>query len=62
LPASVARFLWRANRCARRIGDDFSMASAVRPAELADLLSIARGHATVVELGTGTAWSAIALA
>jgi predicted O-methyltransferase YrrM len=62
LPARVARFAWRANRYAHRIGDDFSLASAVRPAELAELLSIARGRATVVELGTGTAWSAIALA
>jgi predicted O-methyltransferase YrrM len=62
LPARVARFLWRANRYARRSGDDFSLASAVRPVELAQLLSLARGRTTVVELGTGTAWSAIALA
>jgi predicted O-methyltransferase YrrM len=62
LPASVARFVWRANRHARHIGDDFSLASAARPAELAELLSLARGRAIVVELGTGTAWSAIALA
>jgi len=62
LPARVARFAWRANGCARGIGDDFSLTSAVRPAELAELLSIARGRGAVVELGTGTAWSAIALA
>jgi predicted O-methyltransferase YrrM len=62
LPPTVARFTWRANRYARAIGDDFSLASAARPAELAELLSIARGREAVVELGTGTAWSAIALA
>ena len=62
MPARVARFAWRANGRARGIGDDFSLASAVRPAELAELLSIARGRGAVVELGTGTAWSAIALA
>jgi hypothetical protein len=62
LPARVARFAWRANRYARGIGDDFSLTSAVRPVELADLLSIAGGREAVVELGTGTAWSTIALA
>src|SRR5439155_2279247 len=62
LPARVGRFAWRANRYARGIGDDFSLMSAVRPAELAELLSIARAREAVVELGTGTAWSAIALA
>lgn len=62
LPARVARFAWRANGYARGIRDDFSLTSAVRPAELAELLSIARGREAVVELGTGTAWTAIALA
>jgi predicted O-methyltransferase YrrM len=58
----VARFYWRAHRCARRIGDRFSLASAARPAELAELLALAHDRRAVVELGTGTAWSAIALA
>jgi predicted O-methyltransferase YrrM len=62
LPAPVARFCWRARRHARRAGDRFSLDSAARPAELAELLSLARDRTTVVELGTGTAWSAIALA
>jgi predicted O-methyltransferase YrrM len=62
LPARVARFCWRARRHARRTGDRFSLDSAARPADLADLLALARGRTTVVELGTGTAWSAIALA
>jgi predicted O-methyltransferase YrrM len=62
LPARVARFLWSAHRHARRDGDRFSLVSPVRPAELAELLALARGRTMVVELGTGTAWSAIALA
>jgi predicted O-methyltransferase YrrM len=40
----------------------FSLASAIRPAELGRLLALARGRERVVELGTGTGWSAIALA
>lgn len=62
LPWCVARFYWRARRHARRRGDRFSVASAARPGELAQLLALADGRHAVVELGTGTAWSAIALA
>jgi predicted O-methyltransferase YrrM len=62
LPPRVARFIWRAHRHARAAGDEFSLASAARPAELAELLALASGRRTVVELGTGTAWSAAALA
>lgn len=62
LPWRVARFYWRARRHALRSGDDFSLASAARPHELAELLALARGRRDVVELGTGTAWSALALA
>lgn len=62
LPARVARFWWRARRHARRAEDRFSLDSAARPAELAELLARARDRTSVVELGTGTAWSAIALA
>ena len=62
LPWRVARFYWRAHRHARRNGDRFSLDSAARPSELAELLALARGRTNVVELGTGTAWSAIALA
>ncbi|HEV7528191.1 MAG TPA: class I SAM-dependent methyltransferase [Solirubrobacteraceae bacterium] len=62
LPWRVARFYWRARRHAMRSRDDFSLASAARPAELAQLLALARERTSVVELGTGTAWSAIALA
>ncbi len=62
LPLPVGRFFWRAYRHAHRSGDRFSLASAARPAELAELLALAYGRRSVVELGTGTAWSAIALA
>jgi predicted O-methyltransferase YrrM len=62
LPRRVRRFWWHARRCARRTGDHFSLHSAARPAELAQLLVLARGRTEVVELGTGTAWSAISLA
>lgn len=62
LPARVALFWWRARRHARRSDDRFSLDSAARPAELAELLARARGCTAVVELGTGTGWSTIALA
>jgi predicted O-methyltransferase YrrM len=62
LPARVALFCWRARRHARRVGDRFSLDSAARPLELTELLTLARDRTAVVELGTGTAWSAIALA
>lgn len=58
----MALFFVRARWRARRSGDRFSLESAARPAELRDLLALARGRRTVVELGTGTAWSALALA
>ncbi len=62
LPPPIARFYWRAWRAALHDDDRFSIASAARPAELRQLLALARGRRVVVELGTGTAWSAIALA
>jgi predicted O-methyltransferase YrrM len=62
LPPRVAWFLWRARRHAVRSGDQFSLASAARPVQLAALLDLARGRDRVVELGTGSGWSAIALA
>jgi predicted O-methyltransferase YrrM len=62
LPRHVARFYWRAWQHALRDDDRFSLASAARPIELAELLELAHGRRAVVELGTGTAWSAIALA
>jgi predicted O-methyltransferase YrrM len=62
LPGRVANYWWRAYRHARRTADHFSLQSAARPAELAHLLVLARGRTAVVELGTGTGWTAISLA
>jgi predicted O-methyltransferase YrrM len=62
LPARVAWFQWRAHRLARRLDDSFSLASATRPPDLATLLELAAGRSRVVELGTATGWTSIALA
>jgi predicted O-methyltransferase YrrM len=62
LPPRVASFHWRARRVAARAGDQFSLVSATRPADLGQLLELARGRRRVVELGTATAWTAISLA
>jgi len=62
LPARVSRFTLRARRRARLDGDAFSLNSALRPAKLAALLDAASAARTVVELGTGTGWTTIALA
>jgi predicted O-methyltransferase YrrM len=62
LPLRIGLFYWRSHRHARGTGDRFSLDSAARPAELARLLALARGRSSIVELGTGTAWSAVALA
>lgn len=44
------------------MGDRFSLISATRPDDLAVLLALARDRGRVVELGTGTGWTALALA
>jgi predicted O-methyltransferase YrrM len=62
LPPRVALFRLRARRLARRTGDEFSPVSAMRTDELGRLLELARGRRAMVELGTGTGWTAIALA
>jgi predicted O-methyltransferase YrrM len=62
LPPRVALFYLRARTRARRSGDRFSLDSAARPVELAELLALASDRRAVVELGTGTAWSTVALA
>jgi predicted O-methyltransferase YrrM len=62
LPLRVARFQWRAHRLASRTDDRFSLVSATRPDDLAVLLALARDRRRVVELGTGTGWTALALA
>jgi predicted O-methyltransferase YrrM len=62
LPPRVAGFYLRAWLTALRSGDRFTLDSATRPADVARLLELARGHTATVELGTGTAWTTIALA
>lgn len=62
LPARVALFHWRARIAALRADDQFSLASATRPADMAVLLELARGRRHVAELGTGTGWTALSLA
>jgi predicted O-methyltransferase YrrM len=62
LPVAVARFQMRARRAARRAGDRFTIESATRTDELAKILELANGHRHVAEIGTGTGWTAIALA
>jgi predicted O-methyltransferase YrrM len=61
LPPRVALFQWRAWRLAWRVGDPFSPVSHTGARKLAVLLNAARGRRLVVELGTGTAWTAISL-
>jgi predicted O-methyltransferase YrrM len=62
LPPAVAWFRLRARRLATQKGDEFTLRSVTRADELGKLLELARGCRHVVELGTGTAWTAIALA
>ena len=62
LPPRVAWLHWRAHRLALRTGDRFGTTSTTRPADLALLLRLAGGSRLVVELGTGTAWTSLALA
>ena len=62
LPRPVAVLQVRSRLRARRTGDLFSLTSATRPSDLATLLGLAGDRLNVVELGTGTAWTAAALA
>jgi predicted O-methyltransferase YrrM len=58
----VAPFYFRARRVAAERGDTWSETSATHPKPLAELLRLARGRTRVVEIGTGTAWTTVALA
>jgi predicted O-methyltransferase YrrM len=60
LPPHVALFFARARRLAARRGDHWSLTSATGPRALAHVLREARGQSRFVEIGTGTAWTAIA--
>ncbi len=62
LPPRVAVFQWRARRLAKRVGHAWGLDAAASPADVGTLLRFARGRREVVELGTGPAWTAIALA
>jgi predicted O-methyltransferase YrrM len=62
VPPRVALFYARAWLVALRSRDRFTLDSASRPSDVAGLLALARGHTRAVELGTGTAWTTIALA
>jgi hypothetical protein len=62
LPPRVAGFYVRAWLTALRTRDRFTLDSASRPSDVSGLLALARGHAVTVEVGTGTAWTTIALA
>lgn len=62
LPPAVRSFHVRARRRARELGDEFSLVSASPPHDVARILRLARGARRVVEIGTGTAWTTIALA
>src|SRR6266576_878750 len=62
LPLSVVWFRARAQREAEQADDKFTLGSVTRADELGRLIELARGRSFVVELGTGTAWTASALA
>ena len=62
LPPRVALFYSRARRFATASGDEWSLVSATKPESLVHLLRLARGRSLVAEIGTGTAWTTIALA
>ena len=62
LPPPVLIFYLRAWRKRAEIDDGFSLAGAIKPRELAPLLRAAQGSTLAVEVGTGTGWTALALA
>ena len=62
LPPRVALVYLRFAVLALRRGDRWSLAVAARPRELATIVRLARGRRTIVEIGTGTGWTAAAMA
>jgi len=62
LPPRVALFYLAALVVAILRRDRFTLASATRPEDLETLLAVADGSRSVCEVGTGTGWSALALA
>src|SRR5215208_4854458 len=61
LPPRAALFQARAMLRAARLGDDWALQSSTRPADVAELLRLAKGRRRAVELGTATGWTAGAL-
>jgi predicted O-methyltransferase YrrM len=61
LPRRAALFQARAMLRAQRLGDDWALRSSTRPADVAELLRLARGRRRAVELGTATGWTSGAL-
>jgi predicted O-methyltransferase YrrM len=61
LPRRTAVFQARAMLRAARLGDDWALQSSTRPADVAELLRLAKGRRRAVELGTATGWTAGAL-
>ena len=61
LPPRAALFQARAMLRAARLGDDWALQSSTRPADVAELLRLARGRRRAVELGTATGWTSGAL-
>ncbi len=62
LPPRSALFLLRAQRLARKLGDDWTERSQTPPHHLLLLVRLARGKRQVVELGTASGWTAAILA
>jgi len=62
LAPRVALFYARACRIARQLPDEFTLVAMTRADDLARLLELARGSRRVVEVGTGSGTTSIALA
>jgi predicted O-methyltransferase YrrM len=62
MPPRVASFYLRAWVTLMRTHDNWSSIAVTRPSDVVRLLALARGKRSVVELGTGTAWTTTALA
>jgi predicted O-methyltransferase YrrM len=62
MPPRVAAFYLRAFWTAVRTRDGYTSVIATRPEDGRQLLDLARGRRSVVELGTGTAWTTVAFA
>jgi hypothetical protein len=62
LPLHIAAFQARALWLAMRLGDEFAIESATRAGDVANLLDLAGGRRSIVELGTATGWTTASFA